>query len=293
MNAHATTKFPILLVHGLFGFERIGNITIFHGIKEALENAGARVYVPSLSGAHSNEVRGEQLLVQIARILEQTGSQKVNLIAHSQGPLAARYAAATHPEHIASVTSVSGANHGSELADQLRKAFTPGALPEKVAATLIAGFAHFLALLSGNPQLPQDTLKALDALTTEGVASFNQKYPQGLPAIWGGEGAEQVDGVRYYSWSGVIKGTLFEEGHNIVDPLHLACRSYAQLFQNEKEQNDGFVGRYSSHLGKVIRSDYAMDHLDTVNQTAGAVRKGVDPIKLYVEHAMRLKSEGL
>jgi len=78
-----------------------------------------------------------------------------------------------------------------------------------------------------------------------------------------------------------------------VDPLHLACRSYAQLFQNEKEQNDGFVGRYSSHLGKVIRSDYAMDHLDTVNQTAGAVRKGVDPIKLYVEHAVRLKSEGL
>jgi triacylglycerol lipase len=293
MNTQATTKFPIALVHGLFGFERIGNITIFHGIKEALEHAGARVYVPALSGAHSNEVRGEQLLEQIAQILAQTGSQKVNLIAHSQGPLAARYAAAISPEKIASVTSVSGANHGSELADQLRKAFTPGALPEKVATTLISGFARFLAMLSGNPQLPQDILQALDALTTKGVAAFNQKYPQGLPATWGGEGAEQVDGVRYYSWSGVIKGTLFEEGHNIVDPLHLACRGYAQLFQNEKEQNDGFVGRYSSHLGKVIRSDYAMDHLDTVNQTAGAVRTGVNPVKLYVEHAALLKSKGL
>lgn len=293
MNTQAATKSPIVLVHGLFGFERIGNITIFHGIKEALEHAGAQVYVPSLSGAHNNEVRGEQLLEQIAQILTQTGSQKVNLIAHSQGPLAARYAAAVSPEKIASVTSVSGANHGSELADQLRKAFTPGALPEKVATTLITGFAHFLALLSGHRQLPQDTLQALDALTTEGVAAFNQKYPQGLPATWGGEGAEQVDGVRYYSWSGVIKGTLFEEGPNIVDPLHLACRGYAQLFQNEKEQNDGFVGRYSSHLGKVIRSDYAMDHLDTVNQTAGAVRTGVNPVKLYVEHAALLKSKGL
>jgi len=293
MNNHATTKFPILLVHGLFGFERIGKLNYFHGIKEALEQAGARVYVPSLSGANSNDIRGEQLLKQIDRILKQTGSQKVNLIGHSQGSLASRYAAALSPRAVASVTSVSGANHGSELADVLRSAFTPGALPEQIAAVITKAFAVFLAQLGGSPALPQDTLEALDALTTEGVSAFNRKYPQGLPTLWGGEGPELVDGVRYYSWSGIIKGKLLDEGWNAIDPLHLSCRGFAEFFEKEKQENDGLVGRYSSHLGKVLRSDYSMDHVDTINHTAGTVRKGVDPVKLYVEHAALLKSKGL
>jgi glycerol-3-phosphate dehydrogenase len=47
---------------------------------------------------------------------------------------------------VASVTSVSGPNHGSELADFLRKALTPGGLPEHVAETVATLFADFLSL---------------------------------------------------------------------------------------------------------------------------------------------------
>ena len=42
------------------------------------------------------------------------------------------------------MTSVSGPNHGSELADFLRKALTPGHLPEQVAETVATLFADFL-----------------------------------------------------------------------------------------------------------------------------------------------------
>ncbi|MNG37868.1 Lactonizing lipase precursor [compost metagenome] len=53
------------------------------------------------------------------------------------------------------------------------------------------------------------------------------------------------------------------------------------------------VGRYSSHLGKVIRSDYSMDHLSSLGNTASAGRKGIDPAALYVQHAERLRNAGL
>lgn len=293
MQRNATTQYPILLVHGLFGFESIGNIDFFHGIKQALRQVGARVFIPYLSAAHCNELRGEQLLAQIDRILIGTGATKVNLIGHSQGALAARYAGAMQPKKIASVTSVSGPNLGSELADFLRKALIPGRLPEHVAAAVASLFGDFLSLLGGPPKIPQSAVAALNALTTEGVGAFNDKYPQGLPKTWGGMGKELVNGVRYFSWSGVLKGNLLDEGPDLLDPLHGVCRAFSRYFTTEPEENDGLVGRYSSHLGTVIRSDYPLDHMDTINQTAGLVRKGVNPVELYVEHAERLRSLGL
>ncbi|MGL6241570.1 esterase/lipase family protein [Pseudomonas sp.] len=293
MLRNATTQYPILLIHGLFGFDRIGNVELFHDVKLALRSAGARVFIPHLSATHSNEVRGDQLLAQIERVLEGTGAHQVNLIGHSQGALAARYAAAIAPEKIASVTSVSGPNHGSELADFLRKALTPGRLPEHVADTVATLFADFLSLLSGHRHLPQNAIAALNALTTEGVGAFNDKYPQGLPKTWGGKGRELVNGVRYYSWSGTLQGDLFDKGLEAINPLHGFLQAFSRYFTTEAEQNDGMVGRYSSHLGKVIRSDYPLDHLDSLGQTAVPLRKGIDPIALYVQHAERLRNAGL
>lgn len=293
MLRNANTHYPILLVHGLFGFDRIGNLELFHDVKLALRSAGARVFIPHLSATHSNETRGEQLLAQINRVLLGTGASKVNLIGHSQGALAARYAGALAPEVVASVTSVSGPNHGSELADFLRKALIPGRLPEHVAGAVATLFADFLSLLSGNRHLPQNAIAALNALTTEGVGTFNDKYPQGLPKTWGGKGRDQVNGVRYYSWSGTLQGAILDEGLHALNPLHGFLRAFSHYFTTEAEQNDGMVGRFSSHLGKVIRSDYSLDHLDSLGQTTGQVRRGIDPIALYVQHAERLRNAGL
>ncbi|UVK96758.1 triacylglycerol lipase [Pseudomonas sp. B21-048] len=293
MLRNATTHYPILLVHGLFGFDRIGNLELFHDVKLALRSAGARVFIPHLSATHSNETRGEQLLAQIDRVLQGTGASKVNLIGHSQGALAARYAGALAPESVASVTSVSGPNHGSELADYLRKALTPGRLPEHVAGAVATLFADFLSLLSGNRHLPQNAIAALNALTTEGVGAFNDKYPQGLPKTWGGKGRDAVNGVHYYSWSGTLQGNILDEAHPALNPLHGFLRAFSHYFTTEAEQNDGLVGRFSSHLGKVIRSDYPLDHLDSLSQTTGQVRQGIDPTALYVQHAERLKKAGL
>jgi len=82
---YTQTKYPIVLVHGLFGFDKLGPVEYFYGIPAALRSGGAQVYVTTVSAANSTEVRGEQLLSQVRQILAATGAAKVNLIGHSHG----------------------------------------------------------------------------------------------------------------------------------------------------------------------------------------------------------------
>ena len=59
-------------------------------------------------------------------------------------------------------------------------------------------------------------------------------------------------------------------------------------------QNDGLVGRCSSHFGQVIRDNYYMDHLDEINQLLGLVSLfETNPKAVFRQHANRLKNAGL
>ena len=99
------------------------------------------------------------------------------------------------------------------------------------------------------------------------------------------EGAHEVNGVRFYSWSGV--GT-FIRWANPADPV-MALTGLAF----KKEASDGLVGRCASHLGQVIRDDYPMNHLHAVNLFWGIVGPDIDPVELFVAHGERLKAAGL
>ncbi|MCY1465980.1 Triacylglycerol lipase [compost metagenome] len=90
-----------------------------------------------------------------------------------------------------------------------------------------------------------------------------------------------------------MQDNILDEGLHALDPLHGLLRAFSRYFVTEAEQNDGLVGRYSSHLGTIIRSDYPLDHLGTLRQTAGQFAKRIDSIELYVQHAERLKKAGL
>lgn len=294
--SHCKTRYPLVLVPGLLGFISLLGFHYWFGIVAALRRGGAEVIPVLVSPIHSSEVRGEQLLLRIEQILRETGAERVNLIGHSQGALTARYAASLRPQWVASVTSVAGPNHGSELADHLSLSMPRGGWRER----LLTLFLRWIGLLWSwlevgwrGPRLPIDPRAAHDSLTSEGVAAFNRRHPQGLPEHWGGEGAAEVDGVRYYSWSGTLQAGITERGRNRFDLTTYICRFYARRFVREREANDGLVGRFSSHLGTVIRSDHPLDHFDIVNQSAGKVPPGSDPVGLFVEHAQRLAGAGL
>jgi triacylglycerol lipase len=280
----------------MLGFIRLVLYPYWYGIISALRQGGAVVFAVQVSPLNSSEVRGEQLLARIEEILRETGAGKVNLIGHSQGSLTARYAAAKRPDWVASVTSVAGPNHGSELADYLHKHYPHDSAAGRLLTFLLRMIAALMSLLETGyrgPRFPVDVHASHHALTTEGVALFNQRYPQGLPETWGGQGPEEVNGVRYYSWSGTLQPGKTDSGRNVLDGTNRSCRLFAKTFVREAGHCDGMVGRYSSHLGTVIGDEYPLDHFDIVNQSLGLVGKGAEPIRLFVEHAARLKAAGL
>jgi len=293
MSAFLATRYPIVLVHGLLGFVRLPGQAYWNGIDMALRRRGVAVYPVRLSGVHDNEALGAQLLERIPTILAASGASRVNLLGHSQGGLSARYAAARRPDWVASVTTVATPNQGSEVADRLRSRLPARGRRERLLALGVEGLARLMERLECAERklsLPLDGSASLLALTGEGMAAFNARYPQGLPRHWGAEGDEEVDGVRYYSWSGVLAE---RSGVASLDPAHVLCRRLAGCFIREAGQNDGLVGRFSSHLGRVIRSDYPFDHLEIINRGAGWREGAVGPLGLYLEHLSRLAEAGL
>ena len=285
-QGYTATRYPIVLVHGLFGFDSIGPLEYFYGIPAALRSGGAVVYTPQVSAANSTEVRGEQLLLEVKRILAATGAAKVNLIGHSHGGPTARYVASVRPDLVASVTSVGGVNQGSLISDIVMNLAPPQSLSNAVLASITNALSSLISLLSGSPELPQDATWAMISLSTEGARRFNAAHPQGVPTSACGEGAAMVNGVRYFSWSGASTYT------HVLDPLDPVLLVVGLAFGSEK--NDGLVSSCSSRLGMVIRDDYSMNHADEINHTAGLVNLfETDPVTVYRQHANRLATLGL
>jgi triacylglycerol lipase len=284
-DTYTKTKYPIVLCHGMAGFDSLfGVMDYFNGIQEALTSGGARVYITHVPPFNSTEERGEALLEQVEDIIAVSGASKVNLIGHSHGGLDVRYVAATRPELVASVTSVGSPHQGAELADYLRDNIKEGGFTEGVVGFFANSLGTVLGLLSGHTS-PQDSVSALESLSSAGMDAFNAQYPAGLPSAWCGNGPATANGIRYYSWSGTSVLT------NVLDvsdgPMGLTWLFY-------EEANDGLVGRCSSHLGTVIRDDYKMNHLDEVNQLFGFTALfSTSPKTVFRAHANRLKSAGL
>jgi len=305
------TRYPVVLVHGLSGFDSAVGVDYFYGITSAMENVGTDVFSAQVTAFEDNYIRGEELLAYVEDVLAVTGARKVNLIGHSQGGMTARYVSGVRPDLVASVTSVGTPHFGSDTADLV--AATPGAI-QGVVADIVNGVGDVIAFLSGDPSQSQNALGSLLALSSDGAAAFNADFPDGLrqgscqTAPWYNanygwtrwifpnwqkdysvnDGPRKVDGVRYYSWSGIYNPIV---DSNIFD---LADGALAIAYLTHDDENDGLVERCSSHLGQVIRDDYTLNHLDEVNQILG-IRDwgGSNPVTPYVQHAQRLRSAGL
>ncbi len=283
---YTKTRHPVVLVHGLLGFDSLlGTYDYFYGIAGELRRGGARVYVANVSASNFSEVRGEQLIDYLDTLRAVHGHAKFNLIGHSHGGPTARYVASVRPDLVASITSIGSPHRGSKVADALATV----APPNSGQAALIGGFVNalsgFIEFLSGSSD-PQNAIGAMISLSSAGAAQFNAAHPQGMPSSACGQGAAVVGGIRYYSMGGTRVLTNFLD---VSDPMLGA----ASLFFGF-EQNDGLVGRCSSHLGVVLRNDYPWNHLDQVNQVFGL--RGLfapSPASVYRAHANRLKNLGL
>ena len=114
------TKYPIILVHGIAA-KQLRILNAFGKIGFELENEGHLVYVADTDGFGSIETNAAQLKRFIDRVTEETGCEKVNIIAHSKGGLDSQSMIQNLglEDRVASLTTLCTPHRGSIIASKI------------------------------------------------------------------------------------------------------------------------------------------------------------------------------
>ena len=164
------TKYPLLLVHGVF-FRESKYFNYWGRIPEELQLNGATVYYGEHHSAASVADCGEELTLKIKEIVSETGCEKLNIIAHSKGGLDCRYAIAKcgAAPYIASLTTINTPHDGCLFADYLLEKISPE-IKESVADIYDKALRK---LGEENPNF----ISAVSDLTAAACKKFNEEMP--------------------------------------------------------------------------------------------------------------------
>lgn len=216
---------PIVLVHGLLGFDRIcvGKLELkryFPGIEERLIGTGRPVRVARLSRTRGIATRAQELR---RFIRQEFPTQRVHVFAHSMGGLDARYMISKldMADCVLSLTTIGTPHRGTAFADWgIRR-----------AAWIARPFLRALSICGD----------AFYDLTTESCRRFNEEVLD-------------VPGVRYSS----IAGSRERGG------VGLMWRLPWQVVFDQEGANDGIVSVASAHHGESC-DVWDADHMNLVN----------------------------
>jgi triacylglycerol lipase len=251
----AALQAPIVLVHGLFGFDRLamGAWTIAHyfrAIPEMLRAAKNRVLLARLSPMGGIDARAAQLKTLIE---QESPNEPVHLIAHSMGGLDSRYMISRMgmASRVLSLTTIGTPHRGTAFADWAVRRF----------ARLVCPVFDFFGL----------PYQAFRDLTTARCKDFNAKTPD-------------EPGVRYFSVAG-----RFE-----VPWLTPEWQLPAKIVERVEGDNDGIVSVASARHGEDCQV-WDGDHLNLVNWThplAPTFLRSPDRTSEYAALIGRLKDAG-
>lgn len=262
------TKYPILLVHGVF-FRDTQYFNYWGRIPKELEMNGATVFYGNHSSAASIAESAAELKTRIAEVLSETGAEKVNIIAHSKGGLDCRYAIANLgiEEQVASLTTINTPHRGCLFADYLLTQISPE-IKDKVANTYNAALRKF-----GDSD--PDFLAAVQDLTNTSCQQMFAEMP--LP-----------QGVYCQS-----VGSVLTKATGGKFPLNLSYH----LVKHYSSKNDGLVSEQSFKWGEnyiLLRSPEkrGISHGDMIDLNRQNF-KGFDVREFYVQLVSDLKNKGL
>ncbi|WP_100065801.1 esterase/lipase family protein [Miniphocaeibacter massiliensis] len=165
-----STKYPILLVHGVF-FRDSNYFNYWGRIPKELEKNGAKIFYGDQESAGSIEDCGKQVAKRINEIVEQTGCEKVNIIAHSKGGLDSRYAISNCgvASKVATLTTINTPHYGCDYVDYLFEK-VPSKIINKIAKTY-----NFTLKKVGDKN--PDFITAITNLTKSYIEEFNKSNP--------------------------------------------------------------------------------------------------------------------
>jgi len=215
----------IILAHGILGFDRIGRLDYFNGIKRHLESKyeGVKVLTTAVDPTDSIETRGEQLREKILSALGQTGQspplnpdEETHIIAHSMGGLDSRYILSPDnegniAEFITSLTTIGTPHLGSPIADLFYKP--------------LDGDNAWEIPVRDSLKLVGISTRGLRDLTTAAMGDFNAKY-------------RDNDGVRYFWAAGIGRSTGFVTSAPFL-PTHEYIRYRGE--SDDEKTSDGVV----------------------------------------------------
>ncbi|WP_298035295.1 triacylglycerol lipase [uncultured Dysosmobacter sp.] len=169
-NEVCKTKYPLLMVHGVF-FRDYRYVNYWGRIPRELIRNGATVYYGQQQSAASVEDSGKELAARIRQIVEETGCGKVNIIAHSKGGLDSR-AAIAHAgcaPYVATLTTINTPHRGCIFAEYLL-----GKVPETTRQRIAAAYNGTMRRVGDEEP---DFLAAVTDLTESACLSRNETTP--------------------------------------------------------------------------------------------------------------------
>ena len=180
-------KYPIVLIHGT-GFRDRKYLNYWGRIPKVLENNGCSIFYAHQDSWATIENNALTIKNSIEKAIAESGSDKVNLIAHSKGGLEARYVISSlgMSDKITSLTTIATPHNGSKTMDLVCK------LP-KVLFKITSLFANlwFRILGDANP----DFHSACGQFTTYFAEKFNCENPD-------------AQEVYYQSYAAVMKNSF-------------------------------------------------------------------------------------
>ena len=262
------TKYPLVLVHGVF-FRDSKLFNYWGRIPRTLKLHGATIYYGEHQSALTVKESARELASRIKLIVERSGCEKVNIIAHSKGGLDCRYAISEFglAPYVASLTTVNTPHRGCIFAERLLYAI-PESIKNKVATV------YNTTLTALGDETP-DFLAAIGDLTAEACQKQNESltFPKGIFA-------QSI-------------GSVMEHPHKGQFPLNLSYR-YVKNFDGE---NDGLVGESSFAWGEkytLLRSEgtRGISHGDVIDLNRENIRD-FDVRAFYSELVSDLRNRGL
>ncbi len=258
-------RYPLILVHGV-GFRDLKYFNYWGRISNRLARYGGRVWYGRQQAWGAIERNAAALKQTVLQVMEETGCQKVNLIAHSKGGLDARFMISRLDmgAAVASLTTVATPHRGSELLDLLCR------LPDPVYR-LIARQIDRVFAKAGDPC--PESYRASRQLSPAFCAQFNEQTPDD-PRVY------------YQSYAAAMKG--FSSDFLLSVPWLLL-----RLIGGE---NDGLVCVPSAQWGNfrgTLRGESrrGVSHGDLIDLKRQDYR-GFDMLEFYINLVAELKGMG-
>lgn len=262
-----STKYPVLLVHGVF-FRDSKILNYWGRVPAELEKNGAKIYYGQHESASSVVDSAEQLYERIRYIVKRTGCEKLNIIAHSKGGLDSRYAISVlgAAPYVASLTTINTPHRGCLFVDSLLS-IAPEKMKNKIADTYNSSAK---ALGDTEP----DFMAAVSDLTANACENFNRSVPDS-PAVYYQSVGSRLD-----------KATSGKFPLNVSYPLVKQCSG----------ANDGLVAEPSFKWGSSYKfltanGKRGISHGDMIDLNRENI-PGFDVREFYVQLVADLKNKG-